>query len=106
MFDYSRIVSTSSVMGLEIKAEKAANGAVIARTTSNASTPASPTRARAAFGRSQPFVIGVAGGTASGKTTVCDYIMQRLHDQCVVMLSQDSFYRGLTAEEHHNVACE
>ncbi len=35
-----------------------------------------------------PFFIGVAGGTASGKTTVCDQIMQRLHDQCVVMLAQ------------------
>lgn len=45
------------------------------------------------------FVIGVAGGTASGKTTVCDYIMQRLHEQRVVILSQDSFYRGLTQEE-------
>ena len=44
-----------------------------------------------------------AGGTASGKTTVCDQIMQRLHDQCVVMLSQDSFYRGLTPEECKNV---
>ena len=44
-----------------------------------------------------------AGGTASGKTTVCDQIMQRLHDQCVVMLSQDSFYRNLTQEEQANV---
>lgn len=51
----------------------------------------------------QPFFIGVAGGTASGKTTVCDHIMQRLHDQCVVMLSQDSFYRGLTQAELDNV---
>ncbi|KAL3148873.1 Uridine kinase-like protein 1, chloroplastic [Trebouxia sp. C0010 RCD-2024] len=58
---------------------------------------------RSARGRSQPFFIGVAGGTASGKTTVCDQIMQRLHDQCVVMLSQDSFYRGLTPEECKNV---
>ena len=33
---------------------------------------------------------------------VCDQIMQRLHDQCVVMLSQDSFYRGLTPEESRN----
>jgi len=49
-------------------------------------------------------VIVAAGGTASGKTTVCDRIMQRLHDQCVVMLSQDSFYRGLTPEEHDNVS--
>eukprot|EP00195_Chlamydomonas_chlamydogama_P006679 CAMPEP_0202904784 /NCGR_PEP_ID=MMETSP1392-20130828/31085_1 /ASSEMBLY_ACC=CAM_ASM_000868 /TAXON_ID=225041 /ORGANISM="Chlamydomonas chlamydogama, Strain SAG 11-48b" /LENGTH=471 /DNA_ID=CAMNT_0049592593 /DNA_START=103 /DNA_END=1515 /DNA_ORIENTATION=+ len=50
-----------------------------------------------------PFIIGVAGGTASGKTTVCDRIMQRLNDQCVVMLSQDSFYRSLTPEEHADV---
>lgn len=50
-----------------------------------------------------PFVIGVAGGTASGKTTVCDKIIQRLHDQCVVLLSQDSFYRGLTEEEMRDV---
>ena len=49
------------------------------------------------------FVIGVAGGTASGKTTVCDYIMQRLREQCVVILSQDSFYRGLTEKELQNV---
>jgi uridine kinase len=27
---------------------------------------------------------------------VCDKIIQRLHDQCVVMLNQDSFYRSLT----------
>jgi len=89
--------------------------------------------------RTEPFLIGVAGGTASGKTTVCDHIMQRLHgkcihihtlivlsgsastsvitllhclssfrcpsiaDQCVVMLSQDSFYRGLTPEEKADV---
>ena len=46
-----------------------------------------------------------SGGTASGKTTVCDSIMQRLHDQCVVMLSQDSFYRGLTDAEIANVTC-
>ncbi|KAK9820353.1 hypothetical protein WJX72_009364 [[Myrmecia] bisecta] len=29
--------------------------------------------------------------------------MQRLHDQCVVMLSQDSFYRGLTPKELEDV---
>eukprot|EP00210_Caulerpa_lentillifera_P002552 g2449.t1 len=49
------------------------------------------------------FIIGVAGGTASGKTTVCDYITQRLRDQCVVMLAQDSFYRGLNDTELRNV---
>eukprot|EP00250_Pteridium_aquilinum_P000409 c10452_g1_i1 orf=103-1191(+) len=47
----------------------------------------------------QPFVIGVAGGTASGKTTVCDMIIQQLHDHRVVLVNQDSFYRGLTPTE-------
>ncbi|CAN1772309.1 Uridine kinase-like protein 4 [Linum perenne] len=36
----------------------------------------------------QPFVIGVAGGAASGKTTVCDMIIQQLHDQRVVLVNQ------------------
>ncbi|XP_065861610.1 uridine kinase-like protein 3 [Euphorbia lathyris] len=47
----------------------------------------------------QPFVIGVAGGAASGKTTVCDMIIQQLHDQRVVLVNQDSFYHNLTKEE-------
>ncbi|KAH7545441.1 hypothetical protein FEM48_Zijuj01G0094300 [Ziziphus jujuba var. spinosa] len=47
----------------------------------------------------QPFVIGVAGGAASGKTTVCDMIIQQLHDQRVVLVNQDSFYHNLTQEE-------
>lgn len=47
----------------------------------------------------QPFVIGVAGGAASGKTTVCDLIIEQLHDQRVVLVNQDSFYHTLTPEE-------
>uniref|UniRef100_A0A1A9ZTJ0 uridine/cytidine kinase n=1 Tax=Glossina pallidipes TaxID=7398 RepID=A0A1A9ZTJ0_GLOPL len=54
----------------------------------------------------KPFLIGVAGGTASGKSTVCKKIMKELgqtdmdHTQRqVVTISQDSFYRELTATE-------
>ncbi|CAH9083702.1 unnamed protein product [Cuscuta europaea] len=47
----------------------------------------------------QPFVIGVAGGAASGKTTVCDLIIEQLHDQRVVLVNQDSFYHYLTPDE-------
>lgn len=99
----STVVNVEKGMGLKIKTESSNGAAVVAMA---ASTPMSPSRARASFGRAMPFFIGVAGGTASGKTTVCDCIMQRLHDQCVVMLSQDSFYRGLTEEEHHNAHCK
>ncbi|KAL8139962.1 hypothetical protein V2J09_005983 [Rumex salicifolius] len=51
----------------------------------------------------QPFVIGVSGGTASGKTTVCEMIVQQLHDHRIVLVNQDSFYRGLNAEELERV---
>ncbi|KAK3021528.1 hypothetical protein RJ639_046476 [Escallonia herrerae] len=47
----------------------------------------------------QPFVIGVAGGAASGKTTVCDMIIEQLRDQRVVLVNQDSFYHSLLPEE-------
>ncbi|KAG6407405.1 hypothetical protein SASPL_130396 [Salvia splendens] len=51
----------------------------------------------------QPFVIGVAGGAASGKTTVCDMIIEQLRDQRVVLVNQDSFYHNLKPDEHKNV---
>ncbi|CAL4065115.1 unnamed protein product, partial [Meganyctiphanes norvegica] len=59
------------------------------------------------LGTKTPFLIGVAGGTASGKSTVCKRIMERLgqddleHSQRrVVCISQDAFYRPLTPEEN------
>uniref|UniRef100_A0A131Y2S8 uridine/cytidine kinase n=1 Tax=Ixodes ricinus TaxID=34613 RepID=A0A131Y2S8_IXORI len=54
------------------------------------------------FETKTPFLIGVAGGTASGKTTVCRKIMEKV--RCVgqsrlVCLHQDSFYRELHPHE-------
>ena len=40
-------------------------------------------------GGKEPFLIGVAGGTASGKTTVCDLIMHNLQEKRVVLIAQD-----------------
>jgi len=58
------------------------------------------------YGTKTPFLIGVAGGTASGKSTVCSRIMEKLgqdeidHQQRqVVCISQDSFYRELSPSE-------
>ena len=57
-------------------------------------------------GQKIPFLIGVAGGTASGKSTVCAKLMETLGqnemssvEKEVVSLSQDSFYRELTPLE-------
>jgi uridine kinase len=81
------------------------SAASLSRGASGALSPGALSRlaARRRLHREEPFIIGVAGGTASGKTTVCELIMQRLHDQCVVMLAQDSFYRGLTPAEKADV---
>ena len=53
-----------------------------------------------------PFMIGVAGGTASGKSTVCKRLMETMGqnnksdvEKKIVSLSQDSFYRELTETE-------
>jgi len=49
------------------------------------------------------FFIGVSGGSASGKTTVCEEIANRLNDQRVQILSLDSFYKPLSHDELENV---
>jgi uridine kinase len=43
----------------------------------------------------KPFVIGIAGGTGSGKTTVARRIYESLHLDSAVFLDQDSYYRDL-----------
>uniref|UniRef100_A0A7N8XX53 Uridine-cytidine kinase n=1 Tax=Mastacembelus armatus TaxID=205130 RepID=A0A7N8XX53_9TELE len=47
----------------------------------------------------EAFVIGLCGGSASGKTTVANKIIEALDVPWVVLLSMDSFYRVLSAEE-------
>uniref|UniRef100_A0A3B4UUA7 Uridine-cytidine kinase n=1 Tax=Seriola dumerili TaxID=41447 RepID=A0A3B4UUA7_SERDU len=47
----------------------------------------------------EAFVIGLCGGSASGKTTVARKIIEALDVPWVVLLSMDSFYKVLTPEE-------
>lgn len=42
---------------------------------------------------SKPIIIGVAGGTGSGKTTVANKICCQFREQDILMLEQDSYYR-------------
>jgi uridine kinase len=56
---------------------------------------------------SDVVVIGVAGGTGSGKTTVADAIVARIGASRIAFLQHDSYYRDLTGCErelllHHN----
>ncbi|KAM8946186.1 uridine-cytidine kinase-like 1 isoform 2-T2 [Pelodytes ibericus] len=47
----------------------------------------------------EAFVIGLGGGSASGKTTVARMIIEALDVPWVVLLSMDSFYKVLTEEQ-------
>ena len=52
------------------------------------------------------FIIGIAGGTGSGKTTVVRKIMKRLPKGEVGIISQDSYYKDsshVPAEERQNI---
>lgn len=42
-----------------------------------------------------PFIIGVAGGSGSGKTTVVNHIINRVGPENIVLLQHDSYYRDL-----------
>lgn len=43
----------------------------------------------------KPFVIGVAGGSGSGKTTVVNHIINTVGSSNLVLLQHDSYYRDL-----------
>jgi len=52
------------------------------------------------------LIIGIAGGTGSGKTTVVHQIMNELPDAEVGIISQDSYYKenkNLSYEERSNI---
>jgi uridine kinase len=44
---------------------------------------------------SRPLLLGVTGGTASGKTSLCKRIGERFESN-IALVSLDSFYKGLT----------
>ena len=40
------------------------------------------------------LILGIAGGTGSGKTTVVNQILNELPDEEVTVISQDSYYNA------------
>ena len=44
----------------------------------------------------KPIIIGVAGGTASGKSTVAEAILERVGREHIAYIQHDSYYRDLS----------
>lgn len=47
--------------------------------------------------RTTPLVIGIAGGTGSGKTTVANVILERVGANNITYLPHDAYYKDLTS---------
>ena len=51
---------------------------------------------------SRPVLIGITGGTGSGKSTIAKEIYKKFGENCIAMIEQDSYYKDqshLTPEE-------
>ncbi len=46
--------------------------------------------------KKRPLVIGIAGGTGSGKTTVANAVLERVGAQHIAFLPHDAYYRDLS----------
>lgn len=49
-----------------------------------------------AEGRRRPIVVGVAGGTGAGKTTISHTILRRIGPERIAYIQHDSYYRDLS----------
>jgi uridine kinase len=50
--------------------------------------------------RTPPLVIGIAGGTGSGKSTVAKVIIDRVGANHIALLPHDAYYKDLTGLDH------
>jgi uridine kinase len=58
------------------------------------------------MGPHSPLVIGIAGGSGSGKTTVAQEILKRVGPERIAYLQQDSYYKdlsGLPSTQHAEI---
>jgi uridine kinase len=50
--------------------------------------------------RATPIVLGIAGGTGSGKTTIAHVILDRVGQKHIAYLPHDAYYRDLSSLNH------
>jgi len=54
--------------------------------------------------RTKPYLIGISGGSASGKTSVAQIIFKLIGIEDCVLVSQDSYYKVIPEEQYKNLS--
>lgn len=54
--------------------------------------------------RTEPLVIGLAGGSGSGKTTIANVILKRVGENHIAYLPHDAYYKDLSSLPHNQRA--
>ena len=52
----------------------------------------------------KPYLIGISGGSASGKTSVAQVIFKLIGIEDCVLISLDSYYKDMSEEEYKNLS--
>lgn len=47
----------------------------------------------------KPYLVGVSGGSASGKTYLLNQLMKRIPEQLITLISQDNYYKDLEFQD-------
>ena len=50
--------------------------------------------------RSKPFVLGISGGSGSGKSTIINEIVERIGPEKIAVLHHDAYYLGTGLNYH------
>lgn len=86
-------------MSLEIESNKVTNDSIHTTNSKTIYTPVRPIYYDSNGEIREPLLIGLCGGSASGKTTVAKKIIEGLNVHWVSLVSMDSFYKVLNKEE-------
>jgi uridine kinase len=54
--------------------------------------------------KTKPYLIGISGGSASGKTSVAQIIFKLIGIQDCILISLDSYYKVLAPEQYANLS--